>query len=117
MGAAGQGSALAISADGNTAAFAGSNDAQAGAVWVFTRTNSVWSQQGAMMVCPDKGGSEVFGNDLFEELPAPLAGSAANRSGTELTNLHRDRPAVLRAFHPLGHNRYTCPLPSLALCR
>jgi uncharacterized protein (TIGR03437 family) len=57
----GQGSATAISADGNTIAFSGTADNNyTGAVWVFTRTNGVWSQQGAKLVCPD-GFTELFG--------------------------------------------------------
>ncbi len=50
-GAAWQGSAVAVSADGNTAIVGGyldNNDA--GAAWVFTRSAGVWTQQGTKLV-------------------------------------------------------------------
>jgi hypothetical protein len=50
-GVANQGNFVAVSADGNTAVVAGFNDnSGAGAVWVWTRTGGVWSQQGAKLV-------------------------------------------------------------------
>src|ERR1035437_5796284 len=51
IGNAGQGISVALSADGNTALVGGPFDNnQAGAVWVFTRTGSVWNQQGSKLV-------------------------------------------------------------------
>jgi len=51
VGTANQGYSVALSADGNTAIVGGYNDnASAGAVWVYTRSGSVWSQQGAKLV-------------------------------------------------------------------
>jgi hypothetical protein len=51
VGAAQQGSAVALSADGNTAIVGGFNDDSGiGAAWVFTRTGSVWSEQGDKLV-------------------------------------------------------------------
>jgi hypothetical protein len=51
IGVAGQGASLAISGDGNTALIGGPNDnAGAGAVWVFTRGNGAWMQQGNKLV-------------------------------------------------------------------
>jgi len=41
-----QGYAVAISADGNTAAVGGPFDGYGGAVWIFKRSNGVWSQFG-----------------------------------------------------------------------
>ena len=42
---------VAVSADGNTAIVGGSNDqGHAGAVWVYVRSGTVWSQQGAKLV-------------------------------------------------------------------
>jgi PKD repeat protein len=50
-GDAHQGISVAISADGNTAILGGYQDnSNTGAVWVFKRTNNVWSQQGSKLV-------------------------------------------------------------------
>jgi hypothetical protein len=51
VGSAGQGGAVALSANGNTAVVGGSQDAgKAGAAWVYTRTASAWTQQGPKLV-------------------------------------------------------------------
>jgi len=51
VGAAWQGRSVAISADGNTAFVGGPSDnSSAGAVWVYTRSGGVWSQQGSKLV-------------------------------------------------------------------
>jgi hypothetical protein len=53
-GAGGSGNAaqghVAVSANGNTAIVGGSNDSSTGAVWVYTRTGGVWTQQGNKLV-------------------------------------------------------------------
>ena len=50
-GAAKQGYSVAISADGNTAIAGGPRDnSSAGAMWVFTRSGGVWTQQGSKLV-------------------------------------------------------------------
>jgi hypothetical protein len=49
--AAQQGTSVALSADGNTAIVGGPSDAGGvGGAWVFTRTGSVWTQQGSKLV-------------------------------------------------------------------
>lgn len=46
-----QGISVALSADGNTLAVGGFEDNDAvGAVWVFTRSGGVWTQQGSKLV-------------------------------------------------------------------
>ncbi len=51
VGAARQGISVCLSSDGNTAILGGSLDSNSiGAVWVFTRTDGVWSQQGNKLV-------------------------------------------------------------------
>jgi hypothetical protein len=51
VGSAEQGFSVALSADGNTAIVGGLNDnSQAGAAWVYTRSNGVWTQQGGKLV-------------------------------------------------------------------
>ncbi|PWU02794.1 MAG: hypothetical protein C5B51_20200, partial [Terriglobia bacterium] len=50
-GLPGQGGSVALSEDGNTALVGGGNDnANAGAVWVFTRSGDLWTQQGSKLV-------------------------------------------------------------------
>ena len=63
-GAARQGFSVAISADGNTAFLGGRTDnSNTGAVWVFTRAGTTWSQQGGKLtgsgyaVTPNQGQS------------------------------------------------------------
>jgi RHS repeat-associated protein len=51
IGAAGLGSTVSVSADGNTAIVGGKTDNNfMGAVWVFARTGNIWAQQGAKLV-------------------------------------------------------------------
>jgi hypothetical protein len=51
VGAAHQGYAVAVSADGNTAVVTGyGDDSFAGAAWVFTRDQGVWLQEGSKLV-------------------------------------------------------------------
>ena len=50
-GGAGQGEGVALSADGNTAIVGGPTDnANLGAMWIFTRAGTVWAQQGNKLV-------------------------------------------------------------------
>src|SRR5450755_917724 len=51
VGDAMQGSSVALSGDGNTAIIGGVEDnTGAGAAWVYTRSNGVWTQQGGKLV-------------------------------------------------------------------
>lgn len=51
VGAAQQGTSVALSADGNTALVGGPGDnSDNGAAWVFTRSGGVWTQQGNKLV-------------------------------------------------------------------
>jgi len=54
VGAAVQGSSVALSADGNTAIIGGPAESfGAGAVWVFTRSGGEWTQQGSKLMGRD----------------------------------------------------------------
>jgi RHS repeat-associated protein len=56
------GCSVALSSDGNTALIGGSNNGKgAGAVWVFTRSEGKWTQQGKKLV----GGEEETGESNF----------------------------------------------------
>lgn len=69
-----QGSGVALSADGNTALIGGSFDGATdigkghGAVWVFTRSKGVWTQQGEKLV--GTGGSDGSGQGISVSLSA-----------------------------------------------
>jgi len=57
-----QGSSVALSTDGSTALIGGYGDNNAmGAVWVFTRTSGVWTQQGNKLVGPGTSGVVLQG--------------------------------------------------------
>jgi hypothetical protein len=61
VGSASQGSSVALSADGNTAIVGGDDDnSGAGAAWVFTRSGSVWTQQGPKLVGTGADGSRGY---------------------------------------------------------
>jgi hypothetical protein len=58
---AGQGSSVSLSSDGNTAIVGGDVDNNSfGAVWVFTRSGGVWTQQGPKLVGTGAVGSSVY---------------------------------------------------------
>jgi lipocalin len=66
VGGANEGWSVALSADGNTALIGGPNDnADAGGVWVYTRSNGVWTQQGSKLVGSGAvGTTEQQGNSV-----------------------------------------------------
>jgi hypothetical protein len=60
-----QGSAVGLSADGNTAIVGGPNDnSSAGAAWIFTRSAGVWTQQGGKLVGSGAAGSAYQGTSV-----------------------------------------------------
>jgi hypothetical protein len=69
IGQAGQGLSVALSSDGNTAIMGGPSDnSSVGAVWIFTRSNDVWRQQGDKLtgtggVDPSEGFSVALSAD------------------------------------------------------
>jgi hypothetical protein len=64
-----QGHSVALSADGNTAMAGGPLDNSSGAVWVWTRSGGVWTQQGSKLVgtgaskYPNQGWSVALSGD------------------------------------------------------
>jgi hypothetical protein len=61
-GSSTQGYSVALSADGNTLAIGGFQDnSSVGAVWIFTRTSGVWTQQGTKLVGTDATGTAQQG--------------------------------------------------------
>jgi lipocalin len=56
------GASVALSADGSTAVIGGWLDnGDRGAVWIFTRSGSTWTQQGEKLTAPEEGESGYFG--------------------------------------------------------
>ncbi|HTK31524.1 MAG TPA: FlgD immunoglobulin-like domain containing protein [Candidatus Saccharimonadaceae bacterium] len=65
VGTASQGWSVALSADGNTALVGGYTDnSNAGAVWVYTRSGGVWTQQGGKLVGSGAVGSADQGTSV-----------------------------------------------------
>jgi hypothetical protein len=63
-----QGYSASLSGDGNTAIVGGPNDnSSLGAVWVYTRSGSVWSQQTKLVA------TDVVGNNIFQGHAAALS--------------------------------------------
>lgn len=83
----GQGSSVAISADGNTVAIGGRYDNnRIGAVWVFTRTGNTWTQQGSKLVGTGYDDAVFVEQGVSVALSADgntlLVGGAGDASGT-----------------------------------
>jgi FG-GAP repeat/IPT/TIG domain len=72
IGESGFGESVALSADGNTALIGGPQDnscsgcahASAGAVWVFTRPGSTWTQQGEKLTASGSAANGHFGESV-----------------------------------------------------
>jgi FG-GAP-like repeat len=85
VGSALQGASVALSADGNTAVEGGWTDnGSVGAVWVFTRSGGVWSQQGSKLVGTGStgGDQEGFSIALSADGKTLLEGGPADNVGT-----------------------------------
>ena len=84
-----QGTSVSLSADGNTAMVGGpGDDFSRGAVWVFTRSDSVWTQQGEKLV-----GTDIEGFDgLFQGTSVALSadGNTAIFGGIEFSSSNND---------------------------
>ncbi len=58
------GSSVALSADGDTALIGAAWDCDVGAAWVFTRSGSSWTQQGAKLTGSGEVGKSFFGESV-----------------------------------------------------
>jgi hypothetical protein len=73
VAAVGEGSAVSLSTDGNTAVVGGYVDNSGiGAAWVYTRTGGVWSQQGNKLV-----GAGAVGTYIREGFSAAISGDGS----------------------------------------
>jgi hypothetical protein len=85
VGASNVGFAVALSAVGDTAMVGGWGDnSNVGAVWVFTRSGSSWTQQGSKLVSPDAVGPAYQGYSvsLSADGNTAIVGGANDDSGT-----------------------------------
>jgi hypothetical protein len=85
VGAARQGSSIALSADGNTALVGGVGDnSYAGAAWAYTRNGGVWTQQGVKLVGADAIGQAGQGASvaLSADGNTAILGGVADNSNT-----------------------------------
>jgi VCBS repeat protein/FG-GAP repeat protein len=85
VGSAEQGTAVALSGDGNTAIVGGSaDDSNIGAAWVFTRSGGVWTQQGSKLVASDSTGTAFQGLSvaLSADGNTAVVGGPQDNSGT-----------------------------------
>jgi hypothetical protein len=88
------GAGVTLSADGNTALIGGESDnSYVGAAWAFTRSGSIWTQQGLKLTASDEIGVGYFGSSvaLSADGSTALIGSGAGgawvftRSGSTWT--------------------------------
>jgi len=64
-GASSQGYSISLDSDGNTLAIGGSGDNSGiGAVWIFTRSSSTWTQQGTKLVGTGNTGASAQGTSV-----------------------------------------------------
>ena len=85
VGIADQGRSVALSADGSTAMVGGPRDnSYAGAVWVYARRGTVWSQQGNKLVGTGGVGSAMQGSSaaLSSDGNTAIAGALGDSKGT-----------------------------------
>ena len=78
------GASVALSADGNTALIGGPGDnGSVGAAWVFTRSGSTWTQQGAKLTGSGESGEGYFGASvaLSADGNTALIGGASDNDG------------------------------------
>ena len=89
VGNAGQGTSVALSGDGNTAIVGGPSDngsfpSSAGAVWVYTRSGGVWTQQGSKLVGTGAvgGAGQGFSVALSGDGNTAIVGGPLDNGGT-----------------------------------
>jgi PKD repeat protein len=79
-----QGRSVSLSADGNTALVGGDQDSSCkGAVWIFTRSNNIWSQQGSKLVGSGSIGNSIQGVSvsLSADGNTAIVGGSADSAG------------------------------------
>jgi hypothetical protein len=101
VGNADQGWSVALSADGNTVVVGGPRDnAHAGAAWVYSRGETVWTQQGNKLVGTDAVGSAMqgFSVALSADGNTAIAGALADNRVTGAAWVHTRSGGVWTAI-------------------
>jgi hypothetical protein len=100
VGSAEQGSSVALSSDGNTAILGGPNDkSQAGAAWVFTRSDGVvWNQQ-AKLFGSGAMGNAMQGNSVALSCNTAMVGGPADNSAAGAAWIFAAAPAASHDFN------------------
>jgi hypothetical protein len=89
VGAAQQGTSVALSADGNTAVVGGPADnGNTGATWVYTRSGGVWTQQGSKLVGTGAVGTALQGTSvaLSSDGNTVIVGGPCDNPGSNCAN-------------------------------
>jgi phosphodiesterase/alkaline phosphatase D-like protein len=82
IGAVELGSSVALSSDGNTALIGGPGDnGKVGAAWVFTRSGSTWTQQGAKLHLFFEGSGEIGAGEVGSSVALSPDGNTALLGG------------------------------------
>ncbi len=115
IGHSGLGSAVALSSDGNTALIGGPDDNEgSGAVWVFTRRGSTWTQQ-VKLTGGGEIGSGKFGTSvaLSSDGKTALIGGPSDNSGlgaawvfTRRGSIWRQRGSKLTGGGEIGEGEF-----------
>jgi hypothetical protein len=110
------GTSVAISADGATAVVGGPGDgAGAGAIWVFTREGSTWTQQGEKLTGGEEEGVAEFGRSvaISNDGATVLAGGPRDAKGlgaawafTREGSTWTQQGAKLLGAHEAGHGQF-----------
>jgi FG-GAP repeat len=110
------GTSVAISADGTTAVVGGPGDAAgAGAIWVFTREGSTWTQQGEKLTGGEEEGSAELGHSvaISDDGATVLAGGPRDAKSlgaawvfTREGTAWAQQGAKLLAAHEAGHGQF-----------
>ena len=116
-----QGSSVALSSDGNTALVGGIEDDSAkGAVWVFTRTGGVWTQQesklvGSGAVNTPYGASQGYSVALSSDGNTAITGGYYDNNGTGATWVFRRSGTVWsqQGGKLVGTGAVNAPYPAL----
>jgi hypothetical protein len=100
------GGSVALSSDGSTALIGGGVDNNVGAAWVFTRSGSTWTQQGAKLTVSDSagdfGGSVALSSDGSTALIGDGFGVGGAWAFTRLGSTWTQQGAKLTASDEIG---------------